>query len=530
MLNGKLWIVEDDTKTYLSPDDTPDNYNPHIVGQQETVMVHRRNLFSALTHGCGISWMDLWGQGWLDSDSLWDEIESCLHYAEKLQLADDFIEKPEVAVIVEENSFAWVRSGSSGQRLQASLIAKARDLMSRSGAQIRYYLQSDVASLPESIRVVFFLNALRVSTNERIAIREKLQKDGRTLVWIYAPGQFDENGPTPAEVSEIVGMPLKSRAWNAKVGTVFTDDRHPIIERLHGGKRMGTEDTINPSFTTIDPQCVVLGEYALSAEPSVVLKTVDTTWRSIYVGELHLTGELIRGILRWSGVHLYDVQDDIVSVRGDGLLMIHAPYTGQRIIHLPSPQACYCLTEGRLLTVNSSSVKQFMRGRSTHLFLWGELEFIALRLGKTPAELEATMQSRNGNDNNRNRNQDDNQQRFETDDESSEEYDNNDDTDTQATDTQPEIIQPVSSVDPIQRAKEEAVLVTKAVLEDIPNDTMVDPAQASEIDKDGNDESGNPRRQRRRHYTPEPPKPAPARNMIADLLGGLLGRKPKPPK
>ncbi len=404
-LHNKLWIVEDDTKTYLADSETPDSYNPKITGQQETTMVHRRNYFASLIHGCGLSWMDLWGQGWLDSDEIWDEISELLRFENLLQ-ENGAVDAPEAAVMIDEASFSWVRGDASGQAIQSGLIGKARDLLVRSGAAVGFYLQSDVAELPETVKVVFFLNALRVTTAERQAIRDKLQRPGLTLVWLYAPGLYDETGVCPLEVTEIVGMPLKPQAWSSRIGTIFTDERHPVIERLHGGKRMGTDEVVNPSFTVIDPQGTVLGEYAQSGDPSIVARTTESGWKSIFVGEPHLTGELIRGIFRFGGVHLYDVQDDIVYARGDGLLMIHAPYSGQRVVHLPRPAACFSVYENRLIGQNQSSLKVFMRGRSTHLLLWGDLDRIAQQTGRTPDDLLASLNQRPDRDRDRDRDSD----------------------------------------------------------------------------------------------------------------------------
>ncbi len=413
-LHNKLWIVEDDTKTYLAASDTPDSYNPKIGGQQETVMVLRRNFYAAVAHGCGLSWMDLWGQGWLDSDSVWDEIARMIADSEAIRQTGEsdlpvYPERaPEVAVLVDDASYAWVRGDAAGRQLQSGLIVKARDLLQRSGASIGYYLQSDAGRLPESAKVVFFLNALSVTTTERQAIREKLQTAGKTLVWVYAPGLFDENGPAPSELTEIVGMPLKAQPWNSQVGTLFTDERHMITERLRGGKRMGTDEALNPSYAAIDPQATVLGVYTQSGEPSIAAKTLqaDGAWRSVFIGEPQFTGELVRGILRYAGVHLYDTQDDIVFVRenpgvGGGLLVVHSPYTGQRVIQLPRPAACYNATEGRLVAQHSASVRLFLRGRSTQTFFWGDLEAVARQSGLNVDDLIATQapQQRSGAEN-----------------------------------------------------------------------------------------------------------------------------------
>ncbi|MDR3708879.1 MAG: hypothetical protein P4L33_11295 [Capsulimonadaceae bacterium] len=393
-LHGKIWIVEDDTKTHLAADDTEDAYNPKIGTPQDTVSVHRRNALTAVVHRAGINWMDLWGQGWLNSDSIWSDIDQFREqqrYANILRAASTE-SAPEVAVIVDEASFAYARADGNGLQIQAALITKIRDLLCRSGASVGYYLQSDLASVPTDPKVFVFLNALRVTTAERHAIRERFQVSGKTLVWMYAPGLFDEKGLTHQEVSEIVGQALKRQPWNARIGTLFTEERHPVIERLHGGKRMGSEEVVNPSYTSVDPQGMVLGEYIQSGVPSIVARNMAGGWRSVFVGEPHLTGELLRGIFRYAGVHVYDLQDDIVAA-GEGLLMVHAPYTGLRTLHLPKQSAVYSVTERRLVSEQTSSFRFFMRGRSTHFFLYGALAQLSTALGLSFDELRGSMQA-----------------------------------------------------------------------------------------------------------------------------------------
>lgn len=396
-LNGKLYLLEDDTKTYLATEETEDTYNPKIATPQDTSSVQRRNAAAALVHRCGICWMDLWGRGWLDSEEIWSdlrELGGMFDVASRFRAAGGDRVVPEVAVLVDEASFAYVRSDPAGANLQTGLIAKARDLICRSGASIGFYLQSDIAKLPEGIKLFLFLNAVHMTTQERQAVRDLVQKPGKTLVWLYAPGLFDEKGATAHEVSEIVGMALKAQPWNSKIGTLFTEERHPIIERLHGGKRMGTEDVVNPSFTVVDNQAKVLGEYLQTGNPSLVAKNMEGGWKTVFIGEPHLTGELIRGMYRYAGVHMYDVQDDVVCANSDGLLMVHAPYSGQRTIHLPRAAAVYSLTERRLVSQQSSTFRIFLRGRSSHFFLWGDIARIASALDMSVDDLKATTGSR----------------------------------------------------------------------------------------------------------------------------------------
>jgi hypothetical protein len=406
-LHRKLWIVEDDTKTFLAREETPDTFNPKIESAVETVSVHARNALGAFVHGAGLTWMDLWGAGWLDDDGLWQALAAIRRDAETARLLRTRMGgpgNPDVAVIIDEASLALVRSDSAGTSLQASLIIKARELIVRSGASVGFYLQSDIALIPDSAKLFIFLNALRITTQERQAIRERVQIPGKTIAWCYAAGLYDEKGVSPLEVSEVVGMALKCQPWNSRVGTVFTEERHPVIERLHGGKRLGLEEIVNPSYTEVDVTARVLGEYVQNGNPSIAAKQCDGGWKSVFVGEPHLSGEFLRGLYRYAGVHVYDVQDDVIYATSEGVIVLHAPYTGQRTIHLPRSCAAYDLTEGRLLSRGGNSFRIFVRGRTTHLVLFAELALLADVLGVTEEELFAKQQRPNAREERENNN------------------------------------------------------------------------------------------------------------------------------
>lgn len=71
-LNGKLYLSErrlqDDARNGYDPDD----FNPAIKTPQALESVHWRGVGAALAHGSGICWMDLWGNGWLKTASVWN--------------------------------------------------------------------------------------------------------------------------------------------------------------------------------------------------------------------------------------------------------------------------------------------------------------------------------------------------------------------------------------------------------------------------------------------------------------------------
>lgn len=76
------------------------------------------------------------------------------------------------------------------------------------GAGFDTYLLSDLDRMPE-YKCYVFLNPLRLTDAHRKTIETKLKKNGKTLVWIHAPGILDETGIQPRRVAEITGISMK---------------------------------------------------------------------------------------------------------------------------------------------------------------------------------------------------------------------------------------------------------------------------------------------------------------------------------
>jgi len=376
-LHGKLWLVEDDTKTFLADAETDDDYNPKILSGADTQAIHQRHFGAALAHTAGVTWMDLWGQGWLNSPDIWRELGRLRDQAARCdQIAPAQAQSPDVVVLIDEASLAYLKNDADG--LGMNLIGRTRDLLLRAGGSVGFYLQSDVVrdDFPAA-KLYLFLNALRLTTTERQAIREKLQRPGKTLAWLYAPGLFDENGPSSEEVGEVVGMALRRQPWNSRGGSQPTDAKHPITERIRGIKRIGQEEILNPLFAVTDPQATVVAEYAASGAASLATREHKGGWKSVFFGDPYLTTELLRGLYAYAGVLVYDAQDDIVYAGENGALAIHGSFTGQRTIALPRQASVYDVAEDKIIASGTRTFRTFVRARTTRLFLWGGGEALA---------------------------------------------------------------------------------------------------------------------------------------------------------
>lgn len=373
-IHGKLWLSEDDTKTHLAQggNATPDDYNPRMENRAQTEQAHLRAMGQALAHQTAVGWMDLWGEGWLDAEDIWERIGKFSDLYRRT-LPHRRLRSPEVVVLVDERSLLHLQRGEAFLR---RLLQGQREAILRSGASVGFYLQSDVTArhFPTDAKLYLFLTPYRMPAEQRAAIKERLQSGGKTLVWLYAVGVCDERGRAEEGIHDLIGMTLRQQSWSTEVGSRVVETRHPITERLQE-KTLGVRERLNPSFYIDDdnPELTVLAEYLQTGQPSMGVRRL-ADWRSVFLGEPTLTTDLLRGLCRYAGAHLYTGGMDDFVYAGNGWLTIHTTRDGNRSLLLPPDTALYDLNGERLVGENLREYHTFLRGRSTYTYFVGSLE------------------------------------------------------------------------------------------------------------------------------------------------------------
>jgi hypothetical protein len=367
-LHGKLFVLEDDTKPHTAQTDTPDDYNPRCPDAESTRHVRLRNATTALVHHAGVSWMDLWGDGWVSDSEVWQQAQRlCSLYLAHIR--QRLPEAPEVAVIVDERSLTRIQSPRA---LLQPLLMHQQEVLARAGIHYGIYLQSDLArkAFPDA-KMYLFLNPIQVDSEVREVIRERLQRDGKTLVWLYAVALYDEDGYTPDGPRDVAGIAIKAQPWNSEMGSIISNDRHPISERLRN-RQVGVRERVNPSFYVLDEKAVVLGEYIQTGLPSIAVREMGS-WRSVFIGERQLDVDLLRGLCRYAGVHVWSQSSDVVRV-APPFLAVHS--IGDGVVHLqfPQRQVVYDLIEGRLLAEDANHLRLNMHTAQSGLYAVGAYE------------------------------------------------------------------------------------------------------------------------------------------------------------
>ncbi|HEY0866972.1 MAG TPA: hypothetical protein VGE01_06330, partial [Fimbriimonas sp.] len=181
-LNGKLYISEEDFKTSLSQGHEPDEFNPPLKTPQALDSVHWRGVGAALAHYAGVSWMDLWGNGWLRSHSVWERaarVRQTLVSRMGVPASN-----PDVAIFVDERSLAYLVD----ENAFSYLVQNVRESVLRAGVNVAFYLLSDLQhreKFPDS-KLYLFLNAWDIRPELRAAIKSRLQCDHKVLFWLYS--------------------------------------------------------------------------------------------------------------------------------------------------------------------------------------------------------------------------------------------------------------------------------------------------------------------------------------------------------
>ena len=382
-LHGKLWLTEDDTKTFLAPvQQDPEDFNPRLPDRPSTEQAMARMHGKTLAHGVGLGFMDLWGEGWLDDDLLWEQIGKFASQYAAFQQRREYPRVPEVVVLVDERSLLHIQRGEPFFR---RLTNGLRETLQRAGISYGLYLQSDLTAenFPTDAKLYLFLTPYRLPAEQRDAIKAKLQNGGKTLAWLYAPGSCEER-PSIGGILEdgtngAVGMTLRPQEWNSEIGSRLLDPRHPLLDRLTG-KELGTRERLNPSYYVADEGAKILAEYLGSGLPSVAVKE-NSGWKSVFIGEPVLPLELLRGICRYAGVHLWTPQGEDVVAVGSGWVTVHAVRDGQRTLRLPDALSLYDVTDGRLIADETREYRFFLKNGATRTFCVGGPErFQALDL------------------------------------------------------------------------------------------------------------------------------------------------------
>ncbi|MGD0124729.1 MAG: hypothetical protein ABSF46_05170 [Terriglobia bacterium] len=364
-LHGKLCIIEDDTRTHISPDL---NYG-HVNSLAESVTILRRNFARVATHGQAMWWLS---QS-IDpaKEPAFAPLLASFRELGEVLIQTDRTSAAEIAVLLDDQSFFYE---SDRNDLDVPLIFEQRLWgLARIGAPFDTFLLQDfIEGRLRPYKLYVFLNSFQLDRTRREALKRELRKDGRMGLWIYAPGYLDK-GPSLENMRDLTGFnfAMSATPWGPLMHIV--DFNHPVTVGLPQDLSWGTNSKLSPIFYLNDPEARVLGQVVFSqgnCKPGMGIR-VFPKWTSIYVAAPNLPAALLRGIARFSGVHLYNEAGDVLYATRD-LLAVHTVSGGDRTFSLPREvEVVYDLFERRTVARNTAELEVNLPRVSTAFYYTG---------------------------------------------------------------------------------------------------------------------------------------------------------------
>ena len=364
-LHGKLWLNEDDTRTYLSKPE--DNYG-RAETPAETLSVHRRNFAHIATRGAACWWMDLMGAGWLDSAEIWENLAKLVKIYEQI-LPDRTPYQPEIAVVVDEASLCTLSIGSA---VTLPLLSQIRYELYRIGAPLGFYLLGDVCSgKVEHAKMYLVLNAFAPTEAQRRALKELLRK-GKMVVWFYAPGYIRGNSACADNIGDLTGIRVVEK--EGIPSAVACTEPAAMVRRagvdIRQREEFGVKEPLSPGFVVQDAYAHTLVTFVATGEVAAAMKRIGRGW-SVYVGTLRAEVNLLQQLAKQAGVHLYGSHKEVVSA-GNRIVSLHATQQsdGGTTVRLPELSTVYDPISGDAVNRHAGSLEiQLPKGETRLLQL-----------------------------------------------------------------------------------------------------------------------------------------------------------------
>ena len=334
--HGKLWLNEDDTRTYVTPKD--ESFG-RVETAEGTHWVHERNFAELYPRRLATWYMDLGGVGWLNAKDIWDNIGLMQRFYQQ-HLDTPAKWKPEIALIVDEDSAAYTKCSSA---LHSPLVYQMRSAFYRIGAPVGIYMLSDlVAGKVPPAKVYYFLNCFHLDAAQRAAVKQATQ--AKVATWFYGGGYISDRAGD-ANMAEVIGLNLTSAsppailppggeargagvspARRAQPGTVTVV---PSNLSTGLGATFGVETPLDPCWSISEPGAEVIARFG-DGTVAAAAKTTPAGPR-VYIGTLSCPPALLRNIAKRAGVRVYCDTDDVILTDGQ-FLSITATSAGKKTL------------------------------------------------------------------------------------------------------------------------------------------------------------------------------------------------------
>lgn len=335
LLHNKLWLDEMDQQTPL----LHLKDSAYKRGVAKSIATVRRNMLFTLTHGTGFWFYDFGPSGtnggprvadhgsfgWWDEPTLMDDIGKVKTFLDS-SMSKPFKSNADVLLVHDTKTFYY-----TGSSKQASYMAHWANnwippAIFKSGAIHDVIHVDDLDKIDiDQYKAVVFVNTWVLNDQQKALIKNRIAKDNRSIIWIYAPGYGDEKTLNKNFIEQVTGIKIKQ--LDPALATMVVDSSITSHNKFSIGNNI-----VNSLFAADDSKATIYGKLD-SIGAAAFVKKQQKDFTSWYLSLPPSDIDLWRFIFRESGVHIYETGNDVLYAAND-LLSIHTAKGGERKIAL----------------------------------------------------------------------------------------------------------------------------------------------------------------------------------------------------
>ena len=339
-LSGKLWLDEDDNRTWLAPESGSPPYGLDFkqTNREISKKVLRRNMAQQTLKNVGSWWMDLFGCGWYCDRELWNVMD------EFKEIENDFIKNPklfvpDVALTYDEVSMCHV-SGYPSKTSYSTVIALPRSI-AVNGTSLGYYLFDDVIEGRVTPKLHYVSASFALTKKQRELLRKTEERMSNVYMWNVGYIDLDNRKFSLDAVKEATGFTVEP-AGITKTSVIATDE----------GKKFGMSNTggnfdipllLSPIVEKGD---IVLAKYK-NGKPAIVVRK-SGKYPQIFCGVTLLDKNATACFAKIVGVHSY-VDNNAVATANANYVCFHTTKDGKHTLTLKAEADVYDVLENKNL-------------------------------------------------------------------------------------------------------------------------------------------------------------------------------------
>lgn len=350
-LHGKLFFQEIDTRSWAGSMHGESEVYQMWIGAglkpAEWQAINRKLAGISLVGQTGFWYYDM--NHFFDAPEIMAEIGKTYAECRRLRSRPPSRFRPQVCVVQSGGEDRFL--GSDASALNSSHFYQ---LMAFEQSGVPYDLQylEDILMRPElqKYKVYIFYQTRYLTQAQRQAIREKLQRGGKTLVWMHDDGYLSEQGKSVAAQSELVGMKLQTEEKYARQTPLLLEGPLTVgcrpfigltemLMQIMVQEGQSSFSARTQPFWIEDSSATPLARYAEDSRVAAAVKKFsgwwNSGWTSVYLAAPNsLTGDLLNAIARQAGAYVCGSAGQSVAMNGQ-FLSLHGLQSGDYTINLP---------------------------------------------------------------------------------------------------------------------------------------------------------------------------------------------------